>query len=95
MSGHSVEEIRSQIKTYIFVFIALAFLTTVTVCVSYLKLSLVPAVTVALCIATLKAGLVAAFFMHLTIEKRIIHSILIVAVFLAVFLLIWPSITHY
>ena len=52
MSGHSVEEIKKETRVYILVFVALAFLTLVTVGVSYLHLSFGAAVGLALFIAS-------------------------------------------
>lgn len=89
---HSPEEVRQHVKVYVAVFAALAFLTVVTVAVSYLKLPLVQAIAVALVIAALKGSLVAAFFMHLISEKQIIFSILILTFIIFICLLIVPSI---
>ena len=94
MSGHTPEAVQKQVKIYIGVFIALAALTVVTVSVGYLHLPLREAVIVALFIATIKASLVAAFFMHLSSEKKIIYSVLILAVFFFAFLLVYPSLHH-
>jgi cytochrome c oxidase subunit 4 len=82
--AETAQEVRKHVKIYIFVFMALAFLTIVTVLVSYLKLAILPAVIVALFIASIKASLVALFFMHLIDEKKLIYAALIVT---AVFLL--------
>jgi cytochrome c oxidase subunit 4 len=92
MEHASKDHIQRQVKVYISVFAALAFLTLVTVAVSYLKLPLAPAVAVALFIALIKGSLVAAFFMHLLSEKQIIFSILAVTALFFVFLLLLPSI---
>ena len=94
MSAHSPEAIQKQVKIYIAVFVALAVLTAVTVTVGYLHLPLREAILVALFIATIKAGLVAAFFMHLASEKKIIYSILLLAVFFFAFLLVYPALHH-
>lgn len=94
MSGANPEAIRKQVKIYICVFLALAFLTVVTVTVGYLHLPLREAILVALFIATIKAGLVAAFFMHLISEKKVIYSILLLAVFFFAFLLVYPALHH-
>lgn len=94
MSHASPEAVQKQIKIYIAVFIALALLTVITVAVGYLHLPLREAVLVALFIATIKAGLVAAFFMHLSSEKKIIYSLLLLAVFFFAFLLIYPALHH-
>ena len=94
MSAHSPEAIQKQVKIYISVFIALAVLTVITVTVGYMHLPIGKAVVVALFIACIKAGLVAAFFMHLSSEKKIIYSILILAVFFFAFLLLIPALHH-
>ncbi len=83
--GHSPEEVRKHIKTYVGIFFALAFFTVITVAVSYLHLATGPAVTLALIIATIKASLVVFFFMHLKSEKAWIVSILLLT--LGLFLL--------
>ena len=87
---HSHEEIRRQVKIYVCVFVALAFLTVVTVAVSYLKLPLHQAILVALAIATVKGSLVVMFFMHLISEKQIIFWILILTVLMVVPLFFLP-----
>ena len=94
MEGLSKEEIRRHTRIYISVFVALAFLTLVTVTVSTLHLSLLPAVLVALSIALVKGSLVACFFMHLISEKKVIYAALILtAVFFAA--LMWlPIFAH-
>ena len=48
------EEVKHHIKTYVLVFVALAFLTVVTVAISYLDLSVGPAVILALIVASIK-----------------------------------------
>jgi cytochrome c oxidase subunit 4 len=78
--GHSPEEIKKHIKIYIGVFGTLAFLTVVTVAVSYLHLPLIPATVLALTIASIKASLVIFFFMHLKSEKAWIYSVLFITV---------------
>ncbi len=91
MESASHDEIKRHVKIYICVFAALAFLTVVTVMVSYLRLPMHKAIAIALVIASIKGSLVAAFFMHLISEKKIIFSILILTfVFVAVLLLV-PS----
>ena len=91
MSGHSVEAVQKQVRTYIIVFVALAVLTVVTVAVSYLHLPVHLAVLVALAVATVKATLVAAYFMHLVSEKKLIWAILILSFFFFLHLLLIPS----
>ncbi len=93
MSDLSPEAIKRHVKIYIGVFTALAFFTVVTVAVSYFHLPVVPAICVALVIATIKASLVAAFFMHLSAEKRIIYSVLILTAVFFLVLLILPALT--
>jgi len=87
--GHATEEIKRHVKVYVSVFVALAFLTVVTVTVSYLHLPMARAVLVALSIATVKGSLVALFFMHLISERQIIFSVLLLTfVFFGVLLLL-------
>ena len=92
MSGHSPEEIKKSVKTYIGVFFALMVLTVVTVGVSYIHLPVHQAVALALVVASIKASLVALFFMHLIDEKRIIYGTLALT---GVFLVFLMSITMY
>ena len=58
MGGHTVEEVKKSVRTYLVVFAALAALTVLTVAVSYLDLEPTAAIAVALVIATVKASLV-------------------------------------
>lgn len=88
------EEIKKHVKVYITVFAALAFLTVLTVGVSYLHLPVVPAIMVALFIASIKAALVAGFFMHLLSEKQVIFGILAVTVFFFVVLMLLPALSN-
>ncbi len=90
MSGHSVEEIKQETRTYILVFVALAALTLITVAVSYLDLKIGAAVIVALLIATLKGSLVAGFFMHLISERKLIYCVLLVTLAFFVVLIFLP-----
>ena len=56
---------------------------------SYLHLSIGPAIALALFIATIKGSLVACFFMHLISERKLIYSVLILTVvFFAVLMLV-------
>ncbi len=82
-------EIQKEVKVYLLVFVGLAFLTVVTVAVSYLKLNVMAAVILALTIAAVKAALVVCCFMHLISEKKLIYTVLILTAifFLAVLLL--------
>jgi len=90
MSGHTVEDIKKETRTYVLVFVALAALTVVTVAVSYLDLSLGPAVALALFIAAIKGSLVAGFFMHLISERKLIYSVLILTAIFFVVLMVLP-----
>jgi cytochrome c oxidase subunit 4 len=90
MGGHTVEEVKKSVRTYLVVFAALAALTVLTVAVSYLDLEPTAAIAVALVIATVKASLVAMFFMHLIDERRAIYWILILTVVFFVALMFLP-----
>ena len=77
----SHDDIQHHIKTYIKVFMALMFLTLLTVYASYIDFDLAPelkvgAIFVGLFIATVKGALVATQFMHLNNEKKIIYWVL-------------------
>ena len=65
MSAETREDIQHHIEIYVKVFIALAFLTLVTVAVSYLKVSFIEAFFIAMLVASIKGRLVLGFFMHL------------------------------
>ena len=94
MQGLTKEEVQRHTRIYISVFVALAFLTVVTVAVSYLHLPIVPAILVALTIALIKGSLVAAFFMHLISEKTVIFSVLLFTVIFFFVLLFLPTFSH-
>ena len=91
MSGHTVEEIRGEMRRYWIVGIALFLLTIITVAVSYLDVSAAMAVVIALIIACIKGGLVAAVFMHLISERQAIYSLLLLTVFFFIVLMIGPA----
>lgn len=93
-AAHDPAEIDKHVRTYIIVFASLLVLTVVTVAVSYLHLSVGPAIAVALVIASFKASLVALFFMHLVSERQVILMILALTVAFAVVLLVLPVITN-
>ncbi len=93
MNSSHEEVVKSQVKTYVAVFVALAVMTAVTVFVSYLRLPLFIAWIAALSIATFKGSLVAAFFMHLSTEKKIIYSVLVLAVIFFFSILVLPVFT--
>ena len=90
MSGHSVEEIKQETRTYVLVFVALAALTLITVAVSYLDLTIGAAVVVALLIASVKGSLVAGFFMHLIGERKLIYYVLLLTLVFLVALIFLP-----
>ena len=46
------EEVKHHIKTYVIVFVALAFLTIVTVAISYLDIGVVPGIALGLFVAS-------------------------------------------
>ena len=73
------------------VFVALMFLTVVTVSVSYLHLNVKWAITVALLIATIKGSLVAAYFMHLVSEKKLIYATLLLTLSFFIVLMTIPT----
>ena len=85
-ASHSPEAIKKHRKIYIAVFIGLLIGTAVTVGLYYKHFNTFSTiVTIALIVATVKAGLVAGFFMHLSDERKIIYTTLVVtAIFLAV-----------
>ena len=77
----SHDDIQHHVKTYIRVFIALMFLTLITVGASYIDFDIAPqfksgAIFVGLAIASFKGYMVASEFMHLNNEKRMIYWIL-------------------
>jgi cytochrome c oxidase subunit 4 len=74
------EDVKKHVRVYVTVFVALLALTIVTVTISYLNLSVVPAIIVALIIASIKGSLVASYFMHLISEKKLIFAALILTV---------------
>lgn len=82
MEHTSTEDIKKHVRSYILVFVALLALTIITVGVSYLHLSVVPAVILALVIASIKGALVASYFMHLISERKLVYfTLILTAVF--------------
>ena len=67
------EEVKHHVKTYVLVFVALAFLTIVTVAISYIDLGVKWGIALGLFVASVKASLVACYFMHLLDEKATIY----------------------
>ena len=92
MSEH--HDHKKQVRTYIMVFVALMALTLITVAVSYLHLSVGPAIAVALFIALIKGTLVASYFMHLISEKKVIYVTLAFTVFFFIGLMLLPIFSH-
>ncbi len=93
MEGHGAEDIKKHVKRYVLVFVALMFLTFVTVAVSTLHLETAPAIMLAMAVALVKGSLVACYFMHLISEKKLILSILLLTVFMFAVLMMLPTIT--
>ncbi len=79
-----------NVKLYMIIFGALAFLTLLTVLVSYIHLPPGPAVAAALGIAVVKSSLVVLFFMHLINERPIIYGLLALVAFFVLFLYLLP-----
>ena len=92
-SDHAVD-IDKHVRIYITVFVALMFLTIVTVTVSRFHLPVPIAVTVALLVAIIKGSLVACYFMHLISEKKLIYAVLVLTVVFFAALLALPVVTH-
>ena len=90
MSELTPEQVKHHIKTYVLVFIALAFLTIVTVAISYLDLGVVGGVVLALIVASIKGSLVACYFMHLIDEKVTTYWTLIATVVAFLILIFVP-----
>jgi len=87
----SHNNIQNHIKIYRNVFIALLFLTVITVAVSYVHFNLVwLGILVGLIIASIKGYLVAANFMHLNDEKKMIYQILILSIPFLILLFLIP-----
>jgi cytochrome c oxidase subunit 4 len=81
-------------KVYLLVFFTLMIATVITVGVAYLHLSIPAAVTAALIIATIKGSLVALYFMHLSHERKMIYSALLLTVVFWVLLMFLPLLTE-
>lgn len=76
------------IKTYLMVFAGLGVLTALTVGLSYMHLSHTMGLILAGVISLAKCVLIAAFFMHLRNERKVIGSVIYVALALIAILLI-------
>ena len=90
MSELTPEQVKHHIKTYVLVFVSLAFLTIVTVGISYLEVSVGMGITLALIVASVKGSLVACYFMHLIDEKVTIYWTLIATVVAFLILIFVP-----
>jgi cytochrome c oxidase subunit 4 len=88
-------DIQKHVRTYVLVFVALLALTVITVGVSYLHLSIVPAVILALVIACIKGALVASYFMHLISEKKLVYFTLILTVVFFITLVALPLLGYH
>ena len=78
---HSPEQIKREMRVYLYVLGALGVLTAATVSARFhLHLPTGQAIALALAIATVKGFLVAGFFMHLLSERKLIYAILILTV---------------
>ena len=93
MSDAHQVDVGKHVRVYITVFIALAFLTVVTVAASYLDVSMPAAIAIALVIASVKASMVACYFMHLISERKLIYSLLILSFFFLLVMLLIPVLT--
>lgn len=93
MNTASAEEVRKHVRVYLTVFAALAFLTIVTVAVSYFHLPVHTAIIVALIIASVKGSLVAGYFMHLISEEKIIYWVLVLTAVFFIVLMLLPTFT--
>lgn len=87
-SHNDPEQIKREMRVYLYVLGGLAVLTAATVYACFgLKLPVHQAIIIAMLIACTKGFLVAGFFMHLLSEKKLIYGILILTVvFFAVLL---------
>ncbi|MBT3478484.1 MAG: cytochrome C oxidase subunit IV family protein [Candidatus Marinimicrobia bacterium] len=90
MADLTPEEIRHHVKTYVIVFVALAFFTVVTVAISYLDLGVGASVVLALGVASVKGALVASYFMHLIDEKITIYWTLLITAAMFLILMLLP-----
>ena len=73
--GH-IHDISRDVKKYLYVFLALAILTVVTVGISYVDFGISGGIVIALIVAAVKGSLVALYFMHLNHEKKSIYQLL-------------------
>ena len=90
MADLTPDQVKHHVRIYVMVFVALAFLTIVTVAISYLDLGLIASVALALFVASIKGSLVACYFMHLIDEKITIYWTLLITVAMFMVLLFVP-----
>jgi len=90
ISESEAARVKSHLRVYVMVFVALAALTIVTVAISYIQLPTALAITVAMVVATVKASLVAGYFMHLLSEEKVNIWLLLLCVAFLVFLFALP-----
>ena len=90
MEAAHAEDLKKHVRVYISVFVGLLALTIITVTISYLNLSVMPAIIVALIIASIKGSLVASYFMHLISEKKVIYAALALTVVFFLVLIFIP-----
>ncbi len=95
MENATAADIQKHVRTYVLVFVALLALTVITVAVSYLHLSILPAVILALTIACIKGALVASYFMHLISEKKLVYFTLILTVIFFITLVALPLLGYH
>jgi caa(3)-type oxidase subunit IV len=77
----AIHHVKSHVRGYVLVGIALGLCTLLTVGLSYVNFGSIGwNIVVAMAVATFKAGLVAAIFMHLKSEKRMIYRVLIITI---------------
>ncbi|HEY3242154.1 MAG TPA: cytochrome C oxidase subunit IV family protein [Phycisphaerae bacterium] len=93
-TAHGHEDLKKHVRIYISVFVALMFLTVLTVVVSYFHPPIAWAVAIALLIACTKGSLVALYFMHLISEVKVIYWTLGLCVVLFGVLMLLPTATE-
>ena len=76
MSEDHIHDVSQDVKKYLYVFLALAILTAVTVGISYVDFGISGGIMIALIVAAVKGSLVALYFMHLNHEKKSIYQLL-------------------
>lgn len=77
--AHAHGDPKRMVKIYIGIFVALAFLTFLTVWVNSLHVERHMQIAIAAAIAIVKVCLIAAFFMHLKFEGKWIFGVVILA----------------